>query len=277
MQGEGAIVLTKSGKPVTVVRKPTLIGSWHGRDAIRQGFRVMVSILFVSFLYVALSLLLSFDVLVLRVLTGMVLVSIAMFYLYTQGVAVGQNDAAFGEIMYLRQAEGKAISTADMQRCFHPFKGLCSALIGALPYVLLALPFALTTTAETYTLGVLPSWMAPYTHQSGIGDALAFYAQRSGIGLMTVMRIAVRSMTMPFIQVALAMGRDAVLLAERLTPLWVLVAPVGYALGYAQGINVRARVNTGIAIGDQRKKHKARKEQRARQAQAQSRDGNRLI
>ncbi|MEA5000093.1 MAG: hypothetical protein VB087_12000, partial [Candidatus Limiplasma sp.] len=84
-------------------------------------------------------------------------------------------------------------------------------------------------------------------------------------------------MTMPFIQVALAMGRDAVLLAERLTPLWVLVAPVGYALGYAQGINVRARVNTGIAIGDQRKKRKARKEQRARQAQAQSRDGNRLI
>ena len=276
MQGR-AQQLMKSGKPVAEVRKPTLIGSWHGRDAVRQGFRVMLSILFVSFLYVALSLLMSFDALALRVLTGAVLVGIAMLYLYTQGVSVGQSDAAFGEIMYQRQAEGKDIAAQDRQRCYHPLKGLFSALIGALPYVLLAAVFALLTSMETYTLGVLPTWLTPYTHQSGIGDALAYYSQQQGIGVLTVLRIAVRSMTMPFIQVALALGKDATLLADRLAPLWVLIAPMGYALGYAQGINVRAKVNTGIAIGDQRKKRKARKEQRMRQAREQSREKNRLI
>ena len=49
-------------------------------------------------------------------------------------------------------------------------------------------------------------------------------------------------------------GNDAALLAERLSPLFVLLAPLGYGLGYTQGRKLRDKINTGIKMGDDRKK-----------------------
>jgi hypothetical protein len=54
----------------------------------------------------------------------------------------------------------------------------------------------------------------------------------------------------------------------------MLVAPVGYAVGYAQGLKIRAQINTGIAIGDQKKK---KRERRARRERAKSKSPQQLI
>ncbi|NLI22617.1 MAG: hypothetical protein GX418_13855 [Clostridiales bacterium] len=249
---------------VPEVVKPGLTGSWHGRDAVRLGLRMMLNILFVSLLYLILSLLLSFDSVALRVLAGLMLVLAAGTYLYYGGMNAGQSDAAFGEIMYQRRQEGHAVSPADENRCFHPAKGFFAASLGALPYCLIALVFAFLAQPSTYTLGVLPTWMTSYTRQSGIGDALAYYQSHEGISVAAVLRILVRSMTMPFINVAVKLGVDATLWAERLSPLWVLIAPLGYGFGYAQGLALRRKINTGILIGDQRKKRRERRERKAR-------------
>ncbi len=260
-EGKG---LSKGTNTVKEIKKPSVTGYWHGRDAIRQGAKLMLSILLVCCLYLVLSLLLSFDSLVLRILTSFLLVAAAVSYLYFHGVSVGQGDAAYGEIMYQRETEGKQIAPQDRERCFHPAKGFFSALLGALPFVLVALVFALLTKPETYTLGVLPSWLNTYARQSTVGDALAYYTQREGISFMIVLRIIVRSMVMPFINVAIGLGGNAVLWAERLAPLWVLVAPLGFGIGYGQGLKARMKVNTSIAIGDSRKRRRAKKEKQAR-------------
>ncbi len=251
-------------KPIPKVDKPILIGSWHGRDAVKQGFKLMLSILFVSVIYLIFSLLLSFDALILRVITSLVLVVTTTAYLYNNGITLGQNDAAYGEIMYTRKQEGKPISPEELAHSYHPAKGFFSLLIGVSPYLVLTLVFACLTTINTYTLGVLPSWLTHYTRQSGIGDALAYYQSHDGLSALSTLRIIVRSVTLPFINVASKLGDVATLWAERLSPLWVLVAPLGYGFGYAQGKNARDKINTGIAIGEQKKKRRAKRERRER-------------
>ncbi|MCE5342525.1 MAG: hypothetical protein LLF96_02915 [Eubacteriales bacterium] len=251
-------------KPFPEVVKPVLIGSWHGRDAWKQGAKLMLNILFVSIIYLILSLLLTFDALALRMITALVLIATAVGYLYTTGVTAGHADAAFGEIMYLRDQEGKPITAEERERCFHPMKGLFAVLVGAAPYLVITIVFACITTLSTYSLGVLPSWLTRYTRQSGIGDALQYYQGRGGLELFTILRVVIRSMTMPFINVAVKLGDVATLWAERLSPVWILVAPMGYALGYAQGLKARTKINTGIAIGDQKKKRRERKARRER-------------
>jgi len=266
--------MQKQQNKVQEVIKPSLTGSWHGKDAFKQGYKLMLSILFVSLIYLILSLLLSFDSLVLRILCSLLLVGAATAYLYYNGMNAGQGDASYGEIMYQRQAEGKEVTQQDHDRCFHPAKGFFAALVGAVPFVLIALVFAILTKPTTYSLGVLPNWLTGDTRQSGIGDALAYYQTREGLTVLSVLRVVVRSMVMPFINVAVKMGDMPTLWAERLSPLWVLIAPLGYGFGYGQGLKLRAKINTGILIGDQKKKRKERKERRAR---AQKNSPERLI
>ena len=256
--------MQKSKTTIPEVNKPVQYGDWHGSGSVKLGLKLMLSVLFVSLLYLILSLLMSFDSLPLRVVTAVILVGAAFVYLYYNGMGVGQSEAAFAEIMYQRVQEGKTLSKEDLQRCYHPLKGFFTVLIGAAPFMLIALVFALMAQPARYSLGVLPNWLTAFTRQSGIGDALAFYQNREAVTFLSVLRVVVRSLTMPFINVAVKMGTDATLWAERLSPLWVLIAPLGYGFGYRQGLKIRAKINTGIVIGDQRKKRRERKERRAR-------------
>lgn len=255
----------KQAMPVQEVRKPIYLGDWHGRDAMRKARTVFFGVLLVSFLYLIAGVLLSLNSLVLRIMYSLVLVAAAFLYFYYQGMSAGQSDASLGEIIYQRSVNGKPISPAEHNRCYHPLKGYYAALLGVLPFFLLALVFAILTVEERYSLGVLPTWLTPYTRHSGIGDALQYYTQREGVTALLVIKIIVRSMTMPFINVAVKLGTGTVLLFERLAPIWVLIAPLGFGIGYRQGPKMRNRINTGIAIGDRRKKQREKRERKVRQ------------
>lgn len=266
--------MAKQGQSVPLVVKPVLRGSWHGPDATRLGLRMMLSILLVTLIYVVLSLLFSFDLLALRIVTSLMIVAAAFAYLYRNGMNAGQNDAAFAEIMYGREQEGKPVSDSDRARCFHPMKGYWIALVGVTPFLIAAIVFAFLAKPATYTLGVLPQWMNGYLSQNELGDALSYYGRQEGVSALAVLRIAVRAMSMPLINVAVKLGDHATLWAERLSPLWVLIAPLGYGVGYGQGLNQRIRINTAIAIGDRKKMRRSRKEHRAR---IKTREPERLV
>ena len=110
--------------------------------------------------------------------------------------------------------------------------------------------------------------------QSEFADALSYYNRSAGLGVMDILRVIDRAMMMPFINVFSSLGNEASLLAERLSPLFVLIAPLGYGLGYAQGKRLRDRINTGIKMGDDKKKRRERKARRQRQ---RSKSPERLI
>ncbi len=265
----------KKAKPkVEEVKKPVLIGSWHGEDAWRLALKRAIALLCISLVYLIGGIILSFDSLVGRIFFCVLLVGAAFYYESVQGMAQGQTDAAFAEIMYIRKQEGKDIPKKDSDRCFHPLKGFFAALVGAIPFVLIALVFALMTKPTEFSLGVLPSWTQSLMKQNEFGDALAYYGTNASFGAIDVLRIIVRACVMPFMNLAVYISEDAALLAERLSPLLVLIAPLGYGYGYRRGLKLRARINTGIKMGDAKKKKRERKARKQRQ---QSRAPERLI
>lgn len=250
--------------PLKPVIKPYLQGSWHGKDAKRKGLRLILSILFISFLYLLLGVLLSFDSLILRVGMSLITVAVAAMYMYFQGANTAEADTAFGEIMYQHEQDGKTVVAGDRDRCFHPAKGFYIVCIGVMPYLLIALVFAVLAQPISYKLGVLPAWLESPSQQTHVGEALAYYGMQDTDMFMSILRIIVRAITMPFINVALLLGTQGILWAERLTPLWVLIAPLAYGIGYTQGPKLRVKINTGIAIGLRNKRRKQRKERKAR-------------
>ena len=253
-------------KQIKPVIKPYLMGSWHGKYAFHKGVKMTVSILFISFIYVLLGLMLSFDSLALRVITSTILIVFAASYMFFQGANSGEADTAFSEIMYTHEQDGKAVVAYDRERCYHPGKGFYEVLIGLIPYLLITLVFAVLAQPLTYTLGVLPGWLLSSSAQSHVGEALQYYEIHNISAFMTVLRVVARVITMPFINIALLLDVNTVLWTERLTPLWVSIAPLAYAFGYLQGPAMRIKVNTGIKIGVHKKKRKERKAQKARTA-----------
>ena len=264
----------KPQKPVALVKKPILKGSWHGKDAWKLALKRLLSMVAVTVIYLIGGMLLSFESLWGRVLAAVAIVGLAVYYQYYQGMTQGQNDAAFAEIMYDRQESGRPVTEGDRARCFHPFKGMFAALTGALPFFVFTVAYAAMARPMTYTLGVLPSWTEALMRQSEFGDALRYYENVGSLGAMDILRVLDRAMVMPLVNVFSYVSNDAALLGERLSPLFVLLAPLGYGLGYTQGKTLRDKINTGIKMGDERKKRRERKARRQRQ---RSKSPERLI
>ena len=259
----------KQKKPVEMVQKPIIPGSWHGKDAEKIAFKRFLSVLATSLIYLVGCILLGFDAMWGRILTAVTLVFGISYYQYMQGLSQGENDAAFGEIIYGRRENGHQVPKAECDRSFHPMKGYFAALAGAAPFVLIALVYAFMARPSYYSLGVLPSWTEGLVAQTEFGTALNYYSEPVKLGVFGVLRIIVRAMIMPFVNIAMAVDMDTVLLVERLSPLFVLISPLGYAFGYSRGQMLRNQINTGIKLGDERKKKREAKARKKRQRQQQ--------
>ena len=80
------------------------------------------------------------------------------------------------------------------------------------------------------------------------------------------MRVVVRMLIMPFVNMVGATNADGLLTLERLSVLPMLLPALCYGVGYQQGVRVRTRVHTDIATGKRKRARKAKKQQRARAA-----------
>jgi hypothetical protein len=251
-------------KPV-IVTKPILNGRAVDGNTFKRALKVAGGILVAVFIYFVFGSILLFQNIILRILTNSVILAICGGFLYMSGASQGEADAAFGEIMHQRVEEGKTVPDSDRARSFTPIKGICTALLGASPFVLLCLAAALTAVLQTYSLGALPDWTASYRRQPEIGDALLYYVSTASIAVIDIVHIAVRMLMLPFVSMVGAGNANAVLLVERLSPLLVLVVPAGYTLGYMKGKSLRSRVHTSIAQSKRKKKNRDKKERQRRQ------------
>ncbi len=252
-------------KKPKIVTKPMLTGRAVDQMTFRRALRVAGSVLVAMFIYLVFGSLLMFDNLVLRILANSALIIMCGGFLYMSGASNGEADAAFSEIMYQREAEGKTVSDSDRARCFTPIKGVSTFLIGALPFALLCLVVAITAQLETYRLGALPEWLAAYRRQTEIGEALRYYETAVSFGALDIVHLAVRLIVFPFVMIAGNDNAQGVLLVQRISPLLALIVPFGYALGYMRGKDLRTRLHTSIAQSRRRKKNKDKKERQKRQ------------
>lgn len=254
---------SNSRKPAKLlVYKPYLKGLPVSALAARRGLRPFSYLLISAVLYFFLGQLLSVEYAWFRLIINLVVIFAFAFLMYSDGVGAGEGDVAFAEIALSRPKEGKAILKADLARCYHPSKGFFTVIIGSLPIILLCLVYAFMAKEDTYTLGVLPSWVSSFENKPDVGPALAYYHDRAGFQLADLLRLLTRLMIFPYINLIGADNSAAVVWIERLSPILVYLIPMAYGVGYLQGPRYRARIHGGIKSNQQRaqRKQKHRKE-----------------
>lgn len=255
-------------KSNALVYKPYLKGRWASRLAARRGVKVAAYVVMGTFLYFFLGQLMALDLAWLRILINLGLVALMALLYYSDGARMGESDAAFAEIALTRQQEGKQIPSRDLDRCFHPAKGFFTLLMGALPFILLCLIFVPLARPATYSLGALPSWVEGYESRADIRLALAYYHEQAAMTFPDILRLVVRLLVFPFVNMVGPDHAQGILWVERMSPLLVLAAPLFYGFGYQRGVSLRARVHGGIAKSQRRKR---RQEERQKGAARQPR------
>ena len=248
------------------VYKPYLTGRAFSPLAARRGVRILGLMLLFAFLGVIASGVFSFSNLALRILFNGAVLAFCAGVMYTEGSRQGENDVAFAEIALGRQNEGKAVTESDKNVCYHRMKGFVTALIGAAPFVLIALVYALVAVKQRYTLGALPSWVSAYETQDEISQALAYYHETAPLTLPDILRMAVRLFLFPYMNILGNGNYDKLYLLDKLSPLLTLIVPIFYGVGYLRGPYLRALVHGNIRLARRKQNRSVRK---AREARAQ--------
>ena len=259
------------GKPkAEIVYRPYLKGRAISLLAARRGLRILAYQVAFAFIFLMIGPLLTFDSLVLRLITNLAMVAGLMALLYAEGTRAGVEDISFAQIALQRQQDGKTIEGRELDRCYHPAKGFVIAVLGALPLLLISLVFALTVQPRQYVLGGLPDWVSAYERRAEIGLALSYYHEQRVLALPDMLGIAVRLFILPFINTVGQDAKGALYLLDKLSPLIVLLPGCAYGIGYLRGPALRAQVHGAIESNSRRR-------QRRRKATKAAEEPRRLV
>lgn len=246
------------------VTKPYLKGDVFDRTTLPGALKFFAGTVGMAVGFLLICLMMSWEQQWLNVTVNLA-IAVVIYLLFAQiGMNSGADAVNQGEIMFAREEKGRPVADWERKLCFHPLKGLLSALIGSVPLVLCSVVLACIAQRQMTGLGALPSWVTGYEVRPEIGNALAIYHETAGMTLETVLRLIVRMATMPYVNIVGADNKDAMLLLERLSPLVNLLPAIAYGLGYMNGVSVRSSVHTNIALGKKKAKRKQAKERRAR-------------
>ena len=256
-----------TNKPKTPeTAKPFFRGKPTDENTARQAlqfFGVLILVAFMTFLVCTMT---SFDSPILRVAINLVIESLILLIYYNKGAALGTEGVSRGEILYQHLQKGEEASESEKRVPFHPAKGFVIGLLGTAPFFILAVILAVSAEKQMTGAGTLPSWTESYLRRSEIGDALVSYTQGASVTFTDILRIIVRLAIMPFISMCGAENRGLLLLAERLSPVLVLLPAIAYGTGYLQGPAMRKKVHTEIAANRRKRMIREKRERKARAA-----------
>jgi hypothetical protein len=211
------------------------------RGVFRMAVRVWVYTAVTVMLALVLAPLLITENHVSRVFFNVLLLGGVFVLAYADAATRGQKEFAQSRLLAGRMAAGHPVSGEDIARCYHPMRGVLAAIIAALPLLALTIPLAVLAKPYAYTLQDLPSWVSGLG-RADINDALAYYAAQAPMTLESGLRMAVRVINMPVAYLFGGFGDAAALLQDRLGPLFVLLLPAAFALGYLRGPALDAKV-----------------------------------
>lgn len=254
----------KTKKPIKPVKKPFLRGAAYDKSCVKSTLMFLVSLLLMAVANLMLGTLVAWDIPWLNILFNCMLLLVTYALFYQGGAAKGTVAVNQGEIMYQRRESGREPNKADLAACFHPLKGFLLALLGSLPVLVCALLLAAVAQRQMTGLGALPNWIGTLQRRAEVGEALAFYNQVTPMTMEDGLRILIRMLLMPWVNMVGVSNRDGLLLLEKLSVLPLLLPALSYGLGYLQGVSVRTRVHTDIAMGKRKRAKKERKQRQAR-------------
>lgn len=254
----------KNKQKIEKVSKPFLKGDMIDRTTFPGALKFFFGMIGMAVAFLLFCVMLNFEADWLNIVANLTIV-LGFYLFFAQfGMNAGADAVNQGEIMYARQEKGRPVAQWEKSMCYHPLKGLVSALIGSAPMILCALVLAFVAKRQMTGLGSLPAWVASLEGREEIGNALAYYHEPGKLTLETVMRLITRMAIMPYVNMVGAGDMDAMLILERISPVLNLLPAVIYGIGYSRGVSVRSEVHTSIAMGKKKAKRKQAKERRAR-------------
>lgn len=251
-------------KPPQIVKKPYATGTPADSETWKKAAFFFGTLILVTFLFLIVCSMTGFDQDILRIAVNLAIITAVILVFYNNGMNYGTNAVARGEIVYQKREKGREVAESEVKLCYHPLKGLIPAVLGTVPLLILTVILAVTAEKQTTTQGMLPSWMQSYLGRDGIGDALKSYTDPGAMSFTEIVRIAVRIILLPYINLVGTSDMNAVLWVERLGPVLVLLPAAAYGIGFTRGPSVRARVHTEITENRKKRIRKERKERKLR-------------
>ncbi|MGN0970321.1 MAG: hypothetical protein ACI4OY_00075 [Aristaeellaceae bacterium] len=242
-----------------------LKGSPLDSKTARSALTFMGSLLVMAIAFLLLGMAMMMDNAILRVAFNSCLLAAALLMFFQTGAGQGAVAVNMGEMLFDRKKSGGQVTEKEQKTCYHPLKGLLTALIGSLPVVVAAVVLALVAKRQMTALGSLPSWLSAFEGRTEIGSAVAFYHQPAALTVEDVLRVIIRVLMMPLVNMVNPYGADALLTLERFSPLVMLAPALCYGLGYTQGVRARKQVHAGIAEGEIKRKKKEKRQRKAQQ------------
>ncbi len=260
----------KKNQPVKPVTKPYLTGAVTDENTLKKVLRFFGTMLLIVFMTFIVCTMMNFGNGLLRVGANAAVVLLILFILYNQGQMHGAEAVARGEILYQRQEKGMEVTANERRLSYHPLKGYVTAMIGMIPFIILALIVAFTAEKQTTSAGTLPSWTSSLLRRSDIGGALVSYTQGDPVVAADIIRMIVRVTIMPFVSMAGSENREMMLTVERISPLLLMLPVIAYGTGFLFGKNIRTKIHTQI---EENRKIRKRRENRARRARQRASAG----
>lgn len=195
----------------------------------------------------------------LRLAVAALLSFVVLAVYFMEGISRGTEDAGNSRQIARLEKAGHSITAKEDASCYHPLKALVgSLLLFGIPLVL-AIVLALNAKDYTYTLQDLPTWVSgSYGTREDVMAPLAAYTHALGTSALDWIRIVVRLFMLVFINL-FDNVQTAVGLIDRLAPLFILLYPAAYVLGYLCGPSQQAKIEK---MNKKAKKVAVRKQQK---------------
>ncbi len=260
-----------------LVRKPYYKGEAWVNKNIKEALKVFAYFAFFSVLYVICGTALNFDSFLLRLLLNGLMLVICAGIMYTKGAALGENDAALGEIVYSRLENGKSVDEKDKKHSFNGARGWLIFLLAILPILLITVPSALNAQKQVYQGQSLPGWAAAFSSNEEIYAPLMHYDVKKPTELMDLLLYISRLLVFPFVSIFGTENLDTLLLVDKLAPVLAILVGFAFPVGYMGGPFYRARVHGDIARNKRKAKRKQQTQMRKKQQQQKEIKKNELI
>jgi len=244
---------------VKEVKKPFITGSAVDENTLKSSlffFGTLLVVFFISFIACASA---SVGGVLLRIILNLAVIAVALMVFFNNGSRHGADAVARGEILYQKKEKGQTFSESEKKICYHAGKGFVTGMIGTIPFLVLAIILAASTSIQMTESGTLPSWMQTYTRRSDIGNALINYTQPEGMGVIDYCRAFVRICIIPFVNLFGSSDKTAMYILERISPVVLVLPAVSYGFGYMAGRNIRTKIHTAISENNNRRLKKERK------------------
>lgn len=152
-----------------------------------------------------------------------------------EGGTRGEHDVTMSRMVEGRLTE-KNIQPEEKElaSCYGPRKAFIAFGLAVSGFFLAAVVVALAAQPYTYSLQDLPTWMSAYLGRDDVGTALEYYTITDGAAVTDYLRILVRACILPFVNLFSDVQASSYLI-DRLSPLFILILPFSYPLGYLMG------------------------------------------